>query len=331
MLKILFFSLLITFSGLHLSAQRRAQPVDGFAAEVDGRIITVGDVIERIRPALLQIVKRYSGPELVEKQTEVFEGGLEKLVEQSLMVAEFSKMGAELPSGTVRERKDSIRRERFDDNRDQLINALRQVGKTEQIWEDEIRDQLITQSMVQQFVRAQVHISPREIREAYEAKKSDLQHDIELRLRSIAFRPATEGEEQERLEKIQTVMKELSEGTGFAEVARSYSEGPKADQGGDEGWVNLSSLPEELQEALKDRQPGQLTPLIETPFQSFIFKTVDRRGGETKTLSQAQLAIERELESEKYQVIYEAWMKGLRAKFHVRYFKPDISAVTGDL
>lgn len=326
----LFLCLLISATSV-LRAQPRATPVDGFAAEVDGKIITVGDVVERVRPVLMQLVKQHSGSELLEKQTEIFDDGLDKLIEQALMVAQFNQLGAQLPASSVRERKETIQRERFGNSRDQLISALRQVGKTEQSWEEEIREQLITQSMVQQFVRAKIHVSPREIRQAYEEQKSELQNDIELKLRSIAFKPATAANEQERLEKIQTVMKQLSDGVAFENVARSFSEGPKADTGGDEGWVNLSALPTELKTALEDRQPGELTPLIETPFQSYIFKVENRRGGETLSLAEAQPAIERELEAQKYQETYEAWISGLYDQFQVRRFKPDISAVTGDL
>ena len=46
----------------------RAQPIDGFAAEVDGVVITVGDVVNRIRPRLMSMRERVQGPELMEEQ-----------------------------------------------------------------------------------------------------------------------------------------------------------------------------------------------------------------------------------------------------------------------
>ncbi|MDF3129799.1 peptidyl-prolyl cis-trans isomerase [Kiritimatiellaeota bacterium B1221] len=331
MQKYALFLILLLSSLTRLPAQHRAQPVDGFAAEVDGKIITVGDVIERVRPALAQLSREYKGAALAEKQSELFDDGLEKLVEQNLMIAQFNKMEAQLPASAVRERKDSIMRERFDNSEDTLMRALRKVGKTTQEWEDELREQMISQSMVQQFVRAKIHVSPREIREAYEEKKAELQQDTELKLRSISFRPAPKGGEQERLAKIQNTMRALAEGRDFAETAIEFSEGPKAEQGGDEGWINIDRLPEELKRALEDTEPGEITRLIETPVQTYIFKVEDRRGGETQTLAEAQPLLQREIEEEKYKEIYEVWMQGLYDQFQVRMFNPDISAVTGDL
>ncbi|WFB36580.1 peptidyl-prolyl cis-trans isomerase [Kiritimatiellota bacterium B12222] len=327
---LLLFSFIFMTSLLPLHAQNRAQPVDGFAAEVDGVIITVGDVIEQIRPQLMQLRKESKGAAFVQKQAELFNDGLEKQIEQKLMLAQFNKVGAELPAGMVRERKDLVIRERFDGSQQAFIEALRQVGKTEKDWEDEMMEQMITQSMVQQFVRGQINVSPREIRERYEMKKYELQQDTELKLYAIAFRPALVGGEQERLEKIQNVMKLLAEGADFSETALRYSEGPSASKGGDEGWVNLSSLPDVLKLPLLEAEVGDITPLIETPVQSYIFKVEDRRGGETQTVEQAQALLTKEIEQEKYREIYDSWMEGLRDQFQVRRFNPDLSAVTGD-
>lgn len=329
--KTLFPALLMLSLSLHTAAQNRAQPVDGFAAEVNGKIITVGDVLERIRPMLARLNQQYQGAERVQKQTELFNDGLEKLIEQRLMIAQFEKQEGQIPQSAVRERREQIIRERFGDNEENLMGALRQVGKTMQEWEDELRDQMIAQSMVQQFVRAKIHVSPREIREVYEEKKVELQQDTELKLRSIGFRPPSAGEEQEWNEKVQTVMGRLAEAADFAEVAREFSEGPKAASGGDEGWVNLSRMPVEIREALIDAQPGETSALVKTLSMSYIFRVEDRRGGETQTLAEAQAALQREIEQEKYQQVYDDWMQGLYNQFQVRRFNPDISAVTGDL
>jgi len=327
-----FLHILLISLGLAsiLGAAPRGQPVDGFAAEVAGHVITVGDVIEAIGPALRQLPRTYEGRELAEKQAELFNRGLERLIEQKLMVAHFEKMEAELPAGAVRERTETILRERFDNDRSKLLATLRRVGKSEQEWEDEIREQIIEQSMVQQFVQRQIHVSPREIREAYEARKDDLLREVELKLRAIAFRPAPEDEAASRAERIAEVQKRLKAGESFAELAREISDGPKADEGGAQGWIALSSLPDALRDPLSDARPGDITPLIDTPVQSYIFKIQDRRGGDVAPLAEVQPRLEADIRAEKHDRIYENWILGLRKEFPVQRFNPDISAVTGE-
>lgn len=307
-----------------------AQPVDGFAATVAGRIVTVGDVIDSIRPALRQLNQRHSGAELVREQTKLFETGLDRLIERKLMLAHFEKMEAQLPPGTVRERTETILRERFDNDRAKLLSVLRQVGKSEQEWENEIRDQIIGQSMISQFVSQQVNVSPREIREAYERRKGELAKDVELKLRAIAFRPASGDGAEAKQQKIEKVRRRLQRGDDFADVAREVSEGPGASQGGDQGWVELDRLPEPLSSALADRREGDITELIETPVQSYFFLVEERRGGDVMPLAEAQPLLESEIRQEKYDRIYENWISGLRNDFPVKRFNPDISAVTGE-
>ncbi len=326
-----FLFLVVVSISAPIFARNQVQPVDGYAAVVNGKIITVGDVVERVRPNLQQL-RRQSLQEraFIEKQAEIFDQGLEALIEQKLMVSKFEKLGAELPAGAVRERTGAILRERFDNDRSQLMNTLRMAGKTENQWENEIREQLITHSMTQQFVTSKLHISPREIREAYEIYKQEFQTDIELKLRSIAFRPAPGGGEEARQQKIQEAMKKLAEGDDFAEVAGAYSEGPRAASGGDEGWVRVSGLPEVLRTALLDVEAGEVTPLIVTSTLSYIFKVEDRRGGEIPPLAEVQSDVERLVRNDKFEERFESWIDGLRSQFQVQRFNPDISALTGE-
>jgi parvulin-like peptidyl-prolyl isomerase len=124
-------------------------------------------------------------------------------------------------------------------------------------------------------------------------------------------------------------MKRLAEGDRFADVAVAYSEGPKAARGGDEGWVTLSGLQEPLSTKLGEVEVGDVTPLIDTPTQSFIFKVEDRRGGEIPPLADVQYLLERRIRNEKFEERYESWIDGMRNDFQIQRFNPDISAITG--
>lgn len=310
----------------------QGEPVDGYAAEVNGHIITVRDVIEETRAEMNDLMqdRRVERDELVRQQETVFQEGLSRLVERKLMLSKFEKMGAELPPAAIRERKDRIVRDRFDNNRTQLLQALRRMGMTEEQWDRQLRETLIEQSMLQEFVRSKVRISPREIRKAYQAKADDLQSDVELKIRAIAFRPPRDGQENERRRKLEEVERLLREGADFAAIARQYSEGPRAHKGGDQGWVKPGSLPKPIRDALESTDVGEITDRVDLPSQSYFFLIENRRGGERLPLAEAQAGIENELHSRKYDKLYRQWVDGLRAEFPVHYHNPDISAITGD-
>jgi parvulin-like peptidyl-prolyl isomerase len=316
---------------LPAQAAKRGQPVDGFAAEVDGRIITVRDVIEETRQEMNDIAQQHQGDAqaLARKQEAVFLDGLSRLVERKLMLAKFEKMGAQLPGGTVRDRKESILRDRFDNDRNQLLQILRRMGMTEEQWEQQLRESIIEQSMLQEFVRGKIQITPAEIREAYAQRGEELQSDVELKIRAIAFRPPRPDQEEERRRSIEEVERLLREGADFASVARQYSEGPNAHKGGDQGWVKPDSLPKPIRDALQQVDVGEITERVDLPSQTYFFLVENRRGGEQLPLSEAQAGIENELRSRKYDRLYREFVDSLRAEFPVYQYNPDISAVTG--
>lgn len=328
-----FYLLCAAFLCPLLSAQNggRGEPVDGYAAEVAGRIVTIRDVIEETRAEMNEVMQTHQGSreEMARKQEAVFQEGLDRLVDRKLMLAKFEKMGAVLPEPAIRERKDRIVRDRFDNNRAQLLQALRRMGMTEEQWDQQLRETLIKQSMLQEFVRSKVTVSPAEIREAYNSKDRELQSDVEYKVRVIAFRPPRDGQEEAYRRKLEEVERLLREGGNFAALARRYSEGPNAHKGGDQGWVNPDSLPKSLNHALEAADVGTITDRVDLPSQSYYCLVENRRGGERLPLSEAQAGIENELRSQKYDRLYEEWVEGLRDEFSVHYYNPDISAITG--
>ncbi len=307
-----------------LSAQKapKAQPLDGYAAVVNGEVITVGDVIDMIRPMLGQLSRnsRLSPKELALKQSELFEEGLEQLIENKLLVAKFGSLGAQLPPGVIEDRVDTLLRERFDGDQAKLMEMLRELGKSEEEWRDEIRNQMIAMSMRQQYVSMKVHVAPREIRDRYEEVKMEELTPLRLKLRSISFRPPAAGQSKELQERMNATLDELNAGADFEEMARKVSEGSKAEQGGDEGWVLVQRLPELIRDPLMELQPGDITDILETPTQFFIFKCEGREGGTVPTLTEMQSKLERMIRNEKEDELYEIMMEDLHREFPVQRF-----------
>lgn len=328
-----FFSFLCIFCcSLTAFSAPKGQPVDGYAAEVNGRIITVADVIEHTRGQMREVLAEHRGnrQELVQKQEKVFSDGVEELVNRKLILAKFESMGAQIPRSAVRDYKERILRDRFDNDRPRLLAVLREMGMTEVEWEQDLHETIVEQSMISEYVQSKVLVTPSEVRAEYEKRLDTLQTDVELKLRAIAFRPAPQGGEEERERKIATATRLVLEGKDFGEVAETYSEGPKAHAGGDQGWLSLDTLPGPIKDAVKDLKVGEISELVNLPTQSYLFKVDNSRGGEVQTLAQAQSSIEADIRARKQEELYEELVQALRKEFPVHYYDPDISSVTGE-
>jgi len=298
-------------------AQAQTIPVDGVAAIVNGRIITAGDVLESTQSARRDAQRRLAGTALAREQARIFERGLQQLIENRLILEAFAGMEGQLPEGAVRERTESILRDRFNNNRSELLAALRAIGKSEREWENELRDQVIVQQMTGQFVTRRLHVTPRMLREFYEANPERFVRPPELRIQAISLRPVAEEALPARREFLMNLRDELLVGADFAETARRVSQGANAEKGGDMGWVNPAALPAPLREALAGMEPGQISPPILTATQHFLVKVLERRGGDPKPLADVQSVIEGELRREQFDRVYAEWMQSLRRRYPV--------------
>ncbi len=314
---------------LLLFSVARAQtiPIDGVAAIVNGRMITAGDVLESTQSARRDAQRRLAGPALSRELARIFDQGLQQLIENRLILEAFAEMQGQLPEGAVRERTDTILRERFNNNRSELLNALRAVGKSEREWEDELRDQVILQQMTGQFVTRRLNITPRMLREYFDANQETFLKPVELRIQAISLRPVPEAELPARREFLETLRDELIDGADLTETARRVSQGANAQSGGDMGWVNPSTLPEALREGLDGLEPGRISQPILTPTQHFLVKVLERRGGDPMTLPEVQSQIEQTLRKVQFERAYQEWIQTLRRRFPVVIPRPDENVI----
>jgi hypothetical protein len=66
-------------------------------------------------------------------------------------------------------------------------------------------------------------------------------------------------------------------GEDFANLARQYSSDGSAQQGGDLGWFSRNRMVPAFEQAAFALQPGQVSPVVESPFGLHVIKVDDRR------------------------------------------------------
>jgi peptidyl-prolyl cis-trans isomerase SurA len=87
---------------------------------------------------------------------------------------------------------------------------------------------------------------------------------------------------------------QLQKGAPFPAVARQFSNSPTAANGGDVGWVSTGEMAPEVDRALADLRPGQLSAPIPVKDGVYIIYLKDRRAGDASTivrLKQAAIAL----------------------------------------
>jgi len=295
-------------------------PMDGYAATVNTNIITIGSVYEMIQEASQRLRALHSGKELEEKSVELFMSGLERLIDQYLIIEDFRALKFQMPERLVDDEINDIVNKRYNGDRAAMLASLEESQITLDEWRDIIRNQLIVRMMRSREIGERIVVSPRQITEAYEARREKYDEPAQVRLRLIYVNAGTKIEEARA--EANDLKTRVTAGEDFETIAREHSDDASASTGGDWGWIEPDQLRPELQHALALAEVGSISDVIEIPEGFYILKVEERKEAATKTFDEVRATIETELREKQGEKYYREWIARLRNKYPVVYHIP---------
>jgi len=208
--------------------------VDGYAAVINKRVITVGEVMAMIEPLRDRLKAAYEGKELEEKLHESWQRALDALIERALVMEEYEQEAQKLPERVLDSELASTVTEQFGNDRAAFFEALAESRMTMEEWRQRAKESIVFAVLRRREVIEHVVVPPRLVREQYEARLEQYRLPEQVKLRMIALqRGETEQDRTVKLDEARQIRSRLIAGEDFAQIARSASEGAKADQGGD--------------------------------------------------------------------------------------------------
>ncbi|MDD4932378.1 MAG: peptidylprolyl isomerase [Methylacidiphilaceae bacterium] len=305
--------------------------VDGVAAIVNDKVITFSEVKKQVGPNEAVLRETYQGPELVDRVKEARLNALRALIERELIIQDFKKKGYQIPDTFIETRVRDMIRGQFDGDRIAFIRTLQASGMTEERYKQNLLDQIIVQAMRMKNVSDSVVISPYQVEQYYHDHIALFVEPPSVKLRLIFLqrsalkerRVGPDGQEQEYDQPLETAKEletKLRFGENFGELARSYSEGPRKQEGGDLGWVTRDTLRPEIADAAFGMFPGQTSDVITTPDGYYLLHLEDKRRERVKPISVVRSQIESALLQEKRQKRQQEWLDSLRVKAFIKMF-----------
>lgn len=298
----------------------RPIPVDGYAATVNDRVITVGEVLAAMEPVRQQLQIMAEGDELDRRLAEAYQTTLESLIERALIVEDFKTRGGTIPNRIVDDYINQVISDRFT-NRVMLLKALQEQRLTWEEWRNEMRDRLVVHQMRQREINARVVITPQQVREAYERDIERYRKPEEVWVRLIGLQKGMNEEERAvKKAEAERLRERILAGEDFAAVARAESEGPKAAEGGDQGWRKPEEYSGELARVIQTLEPGQVSPVVETEEMYFLVKLEGRKNAALVPFEEVRAQIQEQLRRQEEERLYKMWIEQLRRKHHVQVF-----------
>ncbi len=148
----------------------------------------------------------------------------------------------------------------------------------------------------------QVSVNEDDVKSYYNEHKKEFEKEKQIHARHILFRLAKDAP-KEQVEKVrkeaEKVLALARQGKDFAKLAKQYSQGPSAKNGGDLGFFTRKQMVPAFADAAFALKPGQISDLVRTSFGFHIIKVEQIREAKTTSFEDAKKEIELKLKREK--------------------------------
>ncbi|MFV8781962.1 SurA N-terminal domain-containing protein [Microbulbifer sp. SA54] len=294
--------LIIVMFNTACDSQNRAKPAADSIAEVNGDAIS-RKVFERMK----------ANPALWEKfQSSVKHGKSGKLSLDEFAIDELINMQLFLQEAKTRSLKVDERevdkavialRHQFNDL-EQFGAWIQSQGLTEPELFDSLRADLLANKVKLQL-EENVQVEEAVLRKFYEKNQQLWSEAGDVRLSLIAVSQRAIAQRLAQL---------LQSGEPFSELAKRYSQGSRAAQGGDVGWVNHQRLPAVMRGIVSSLDVGQVFGPIQRGSDFLLVKLEERRVMAAPEFHEVRQDVERIALQTARKNVVQAWLKERRAR-----------------
>ncbi|HLD29227.1 MAG TPA: peptidylprolyl isomerase [bacterium] len=296
-------------------ANLEAKVLNQVLAKVDQEPVFYSEMEEKLKPVLQEYQKMMPKIEQEKDKIKMLkEELLGQMIEEKLLVQDARKKGIKV---TEKEVSDGLKeiRGRFATEKE-FGEELKQQGITELQMEKRVRDQLMVIKLIEQEVRSKMTApSDEELKKFYSENENEMWEPEKVRVRHILIRVSTGTDKASARKKIEQLASLVKvPGADFGELAKQYSEGPSAPQGGDLGFFARGEMLPEFEETAFNLKVGEMSAIVETSFGYHIIKCIGRKAEEKKNFEDIKEDLRNYLFQLKMEESYRKYIRKLRDK-----------------
>jgi len=271
---------------LLLITPAQAEELDSIAAVVNNEAITCSEIEQDAELMLTQL--RQSGSTFLPAISELSQRSLDGRIVKTLQQQEARKL--EL-SVSDEELDAAIKNVASGNNLtiDQLKEALKQQGMDFDEYSSNLREQILSNKLVNIAVRSKIQVSEEAIQEYYRKYLADPKPRREAQVAQIFLSlPAEPTPEQltTTRQKVRHIRQQLLDGKDFGQMVAIYSEAPDRQQQGVMGWFMQGGVAQRFSSVL-DMPVGQISEPIRSPSGFHIMKVVAERWKDPEETAQS--------------------------------------------
>ena len=300
--------------------------VEEIIARIDNHIVTRSEYVRSLEQ-VKQEAQQQNAPsqDAAARQKDA----LRDLIDQELLVDEGQQLGITADTELVK-RLDEIRKQMNLGTIEELEKAAQAQGVSYEEFKQNLRNNIITQQVIQREVGSHITISQEEIKKFYDEHKSEMQRPEQVRVSEILVstdaKPAKKGPQggnaapeispeqrvSEAESKANQLLAEIQKGAKFEDVSKKNSDGPTAAQGGDLGFFKRGVLAKDLEDLTFGMKPGEVSKPIRTKQGFVILKVTEHQMAGLPPMKDAEPKIQDALYYQKLQPALRSYLTKLR-------------------
>ena len=312
---------LLLFLGTVLpSPKADVEVVDRIIAFVNDDIVTLSELNERTKAF---VAARQQNPFLREQEQsleEIRRDMLDSIINERLAAQEVSRLKIRVGEAEVDATIARIMQEN-QINQEAMEAQLRKEGTTYKEFRERIKSRLEQRKLVSREVQDKTIITDEMVEAFYKSNIEEFQGKSRWRIQDIylPYSPKDTPEQRARLRDLaQQILERVRAGVDFGLLAKSYSQGPGAEAGGDLGYFAQGELEPVLEAAVENLKVGEVSPDIETTQGIHIIKVTEVDRTPAKSLDDIRENIRSALYSREVDFRYREWLSALRERSYIK-------------
>jgi peptidyl-prolyl cis-trans isomerase SurA len=244
---------------------------------------------------------------------------LRDMIDQQLLLSRAKELGLNADAEVIR-RLDEIRKQNHLDNMEDLEKAARQQGVSFEDFKANIKNGILTQQVVRDEVGRHLQMTQGQEQAYYDAHKNEFAQPEQVRLSEILVPTPADANETvvaQAQAKADSIAAKVKAGEKFEDLAKSYSGGPTASQGGDLGLFKRGALAKVLEDQTFVLPTGGVTAPIRTRQGFVILKVTDHQEAGVPPLKDIEPQIQEAMYYQAMQPALRAYLTKLREEAYI--------------
>ncbi|HKI11651.1 MAG TPA: peptidylprolyl isomerase [Candidatus Acidoferrum sp.] len=254
---------------------------------------------------------------------------LRDLIDQSLLEQRGKDLALSVETDVVKQ-LDQIRIGNNLKDMDELEKAVSAQGLNWEDFKNNIRNKILTQQVISREVGSHITIGHGEALKVYNEHKTEFvkAEEVALRAFEVSTEGKTEAEIPELKKKAESYLKRINDGEDFSVLAKRFSDGKTAQQGGYLGEYKRGELAKELEDKVFAMKKNEMTGVIETKQGFLILQVLEHYTEGVQPYDKVENDIMEHLYSQRMEPALREYLKTLREQSYV-VIKPGYQEMAG--